>query len=234
MSINAGPPAIDDGIEFVLDAGNRKSFPRSGTSWTNLKEGLGNHTINNSPVFSSSNGGYFSFDGTDDSVSIGSVESILSNVSQFSIAFWFYTNDITSRTGIFGRDSGGLAQLSVINNSGGMECRPINHRQKFGSLTLSGNITVGKWHNVVWVYDGSLSGNSEILKCYVDNVQKSLSFGSQALPTSTGDVTATNYTLADVTGNHLDGGISAFKIYEQSLTPSEIRRNYLAARGRYK
>ena len=27
MSINAGPPAIDDGIEFVLDAGNRKSFP---------------------------------------------------------------------------------------------------------------------------------------------------------------------------------------------------------------
>lgn len=50
------------------------------------------------------------------------------------------------------------------------------------SVALSGT----DWHHVFLVFDGTLSGNSNRIKCWVDGVQQTLSFGGAGAPSSMG------------------------------------------------
>ena len=59
MGLGHSSSLATNGLMFCLDAKNPKSYPGSGTTWTDLIGGR-QGTINNSPVF---NGNYFSFDG---------------------------------------------------------------------------------------------------------------------------------------------------------------------------
>jgi len=70
MATNYNPKITTDGLVLCLDAANPKSYPGSGTAWFDISGNSRNGTLTNSPTFSSSNQGYFSFDGTDDFVSI--------------------------------------------------------------------------------------------------------------------------------------------------------------------
>jgi hypothetical protein len=67
MSYGYGKSIVTDGLVFYVDAANGNSYPGSGTDWANLS-GSATATLTNAPTYSSSNGGYFSFDGTNDHV----------------------------------------------------------------------------------------------------------------------------------------------------------------------
>ena len=55
---------VKDGLILNLDAGNRYSHPGSGTTWSDLSGNNNNGTLVNGVGYSSSNGGSFVFDGT--------------------------------------------------------------------------------------------------------------------------------------------------------------------------
>jgi len=59
-----------------------------------------------------------------------------------------------------------------------------------------------------------------------------LSFNN-TINSTTGTVSATDYTLGRGRGSYLDGGISNFKIYKRALSARRIRANYEATVGRY-
>ena len=61
-----GPPAlVTAGLVLNLDAGNTSSYSGTGNTWTDLS-GRGNHgTLVNSVTYSSSNQGYFVFNGNE-------------------------------------------------------------------------------------------------------------------------------------------------------------------------
>jgi len=59
-----GPNIVTSGLVLQLDAANTKSYPGSGTTWTDLSGNGNNGTLTNSPTFSSANGGIFTFNGT--------------------------------------------------------------------------------------------------------------------------------------------------------------------------
>ena len=69
MSYSNGPTIVTDGLVLALDAGDRNSYPGSGTTWNDLA-GSNNLTLYNSPSFSSNNGGHFLFDGANDYMTI--------------------------------------------------------------------------------------------------------------------------------------------------------------------
>ena len=53
MSAYSGPEISNDGLVLCLDAANFKSYPGTGTTWTDLS-GLGNNgTLTNGPTYSS-------------------------------------------------------------------------------------------------------------------------------------------------------------------------------------
>ena len=63
-------PIITDGLVFNMDAANRASYPRTGTTWFDTI-GTNNGTLTNNPLFDIDNNGSIDFDGTDDYVIIG-------------------------------------------------------------------------------------------------------------------------------------------------------------------
>jgi hypothetical protein len=63
MACNAGPDIIEDGLVLCLDAGNNNSYPKSGTTWSDLI-GTNDGILTNGPTYDSDNAGAISFDGT--------------------------------------------------------------------------------------------------------------------------------------------------------------------------
>ena len=80
-------PIVTDGLVFYVDAGNSKSYPGSGTTWTDLIGGnKGSLTNMDATNHSSTNGGIFTFDGGDEYVDYGDVINIGTN--DFTISVW--------------------------------------------------------------------------------------------------------------------------------------------------
>ncbi len=86
-----GPNIITNGLILELDAANRKSYPGSGTTWTDLSGNGNTGTLTNGPTFSSANGGSIVFDGVDDYVNCGNASSLnFERTNSFSFCFWIY------------------------------------------------------------------------------------------------------------------------------------------------
>ena len=65
MATSYSPKIITDGLVLCLDAGDRKSYSGSGTTWTDRSGNGYNGTLSNNPFFVSSDN-CFDFDGADD------------------------------------------------------------------------------------------------------------------------------------------------------------------------
>ena len=74
MGCSSGPDIIQDGLVLCLDAASIRSYPKSGTTWSDLA-GSNNGTLTNGPTFSSNNGGSVVLDGTNDYVHLGDPSS---------------------------------------------------------------------------------------------------------------------------------------------------------------
>ena len=234
MAIQAGPKIEIDDLDFILDAANPRSYPKNGSNWQGLKS-RNNFTLQNSPTFNYANGGFFTFDGTDDYVELGDLSSQLSNVTQYSIGCWFYLSDATvsDNGGILGRSGSSVPQqLSIVFKSSELRIRSKNDRLNYGKIDTSTITSNNKWTHLFVVFDGSGAGNAERLKCFIDGEQIALSFNN-TIGSTTGTVSATDYTLGIGRGNYLDGGISNFKIYKRALSARRILGNYKATRRRY-
>jgi hypothetical protein len=64
MAIFNNPRIITDGLVLALDAGNPKSYPGSGTAWTDLSGNGNTGTLVNGTGYNSGNGGSLVFDGS--------------------------------------------------------------------------------------------------------------------------------------------------------------------------
>ena len=118
MGSSAGPNIIDDGLIFCVDAKNTKSYPGSGTTWSDLSRS-GNHgTLTNSPTFNST--GYFDFDGTNDQVTMGTNPFLggAKSTVEFVLSFDAVTNAFTEQPWCeFGSASNNAIRLYFIRNN---------------------------------------------------------------------------------------------------------------------
>ena len=71
MATKYSPKIITNGLVLSLDAANNKSYPRSGTTWTDLSGNNNTGTLTNGPTFNAGNQGSIVFDGVDDYISGG-------------------------------------------------------------------------------------------------------------------------------------------------------------------
>ncbi len=70
MALVHSPKIVTDNLLFYVDAANAKSYPGTGTTWTDMM-GTNNGTIDGATF----NTNVFDFDGTDDKVELGSIDS---------------------------------------------------------------------------------------------------------------------------------------------------------------
>jgi hypothetical protein len=222
MGISYNPRTITDGLVLCLDAANRKSYPGSGTTWTDLS-GRGNTgTLTNGVGYSGDNLGSLSFDGVNDYIST----PITGTFSQITFDFWGFFDDptlnmLSRNESAFGdwtsdrvhfgtRYTGSSAGMHFNVNGIWQTTPPTNLRYGWNHYSLIYN-TVS---NQKLVYLNGILSSSNVTN------------GSMVL----GDFklgVATNLNA------YYRGNISNFKTYNRALTAAEIQQNFNATKSRF-
>jgi len=111
MGLIHSPRIVTDGLALCLDAGNTKSYPGSGTTWTDLSGNGRNFTWSSSPSYTSGSIPYFSTLGNrctgpaSNSFGINNTSGYtiflisMQNALATSSAFKFYKNNASSSAG---------------------------------------------------------------------------------------------------------------------------------------
>lgn len=230
MSCFAGPDIVDNGLVLSLDAGNFKSYVGIGTTWIDLTSRGNNATLINmdNTNLSSSNGGSFSFNGTDEYVS---------ETSALSDAFWqgnwtasFWVNfDVLSVLNT-GSDDRPLLHHGSSQVRQGLHLTQRNTRIHFGlfgnDIQGVGILTTGNWYNIAFTLNNSTFRKEIYLNGSLDNFNIGLSYIGIGTNTRIGGRALTF-------GLFFDGFMSSCSFYNRVLTPQEIRQNFNATKSRY-
>ena len=228
-----------DGLVYYLDAAYKKSYPRSGTTWSDLaisgSSPASGSTLLNGPTFSTDGGGSISFDGSNDAASAHATHQPLINASNSTLYSWVYIDG--SHSGEFRpvviHKSTGFSRWGLgWGNSGTKFYVSYFTSDNHARLHSSNGFAVGSWYNVV------TTKNAATVKIYVNAVLE-----GTATDQNTSDLTLTagaNTTIAynnypsDASGQHyLKGKISNMLFYDKTLSAGEVLQNYNAQKQRF-
>lgn len=225
MAVNYNTSIVTDGLVAALDAANTKSYPGSGTAWTDLSGRSANGTLVNGPTYSSDKGGSIIFDGVNDycditSTSFGSATVLTIDCSIKWVAWTggmflgFTTYDVWTSSGTLGYNNGASNVVGI------------------SAATVTSLGLIGNWHHYTFIMNssGSLSTN----KIYIDGVDQGT---LTAVVNADGAIPGLNNNLRLCAWN--DGVFygnmqySNIKVYNRQLTSDEIKQNFNAVRGRF-
>ena len=222
MALVHSPRIVTDGLVLALDAGNTKSYPGSGTTWSDLIES-NNVTLVNGPTYSSADGGSIVFDGVNDYVNCGKTATQLGVYdADYTFDAWVYPTNLSGDRTMFGTDQSALRQgLHLVFRNG------VIYQGHYASDFSAGSATLDAWNNISYTYIKS-SGLASIYKNGV--LQGSGTIASFIGTTNIllGRWGASNFTFANFSGNG-----SNYKIYNKALTAAQVEQNFNAFRGRY-
>ena len=232
MAITYSPKIVTNGLVLCLDAANPRSYPGTGTSWSDLSGNGNNGTLVNGVGYSSDNLGSLVFDGVDDRINV-SPENF--NLSEFSINIWFKTNNITSDylRLIHKGDTSGATRGFLIANSN------INGKLVFlyqpnyttGEILKRSTffLTTGIYYCVTMTYNSSLG-----IKIYL-NGNEDAGETSTSPDVNWSSNTGNNFSIGSRAGGtqHYNGNISQVQVYNRALSAQEVQQNFLATKGRY-
>ena len=211
MALSHSPRIITNGLVLCLDAANRKSYPTTGTTWTDLS-GLGNTgTLVLGPTYSTANGGSLVFNGTNQYAT-----SSFATTSGQAVTYcgWLYSTETTATYRNFVDGNVTTRPMIWWNNSG-----QIEFDAAFYTTT---SVYRNQW---VYVALSKLSGTSSA-SYYVNGVL----VGSGSAYT-TPALTPTWFNRAG--GQTWKGNCSNVQAYNRALSAAEIQQNFNAHKGRY-
>jgi len=220
MATNYNPRIVTDGLVLALDAGNTKSYPGSGTTWTDLSGRGNNGTLVNGPTYSSADGGSIVFDGSNDYVRLPDY-SINSNAN-FTLNFWNKTpSSLSSIRTLLGPAPSGSGHLQVRYY--GTSVQIVNsYVVNVGSFT---GFTAST--STIYLITITLTKSTNTYSLYVNGSSISSFTGSQSYNTGLPALGINN------NAELFNSNMYAFSYYNRVLTASEIQQNYNAMKSRY-
>jgi hypothetical protein len=240
MAIVYNPQIVTSGLVLYLDAGNIKSYPGSGVTWTNLNGSGNNGTLTNSPTYNNSNGGSIVFDGIDDYSVSGTLSG---SFASFTVIIWFYPTSVSNYQNpidcnySYNGTTGNIGPRLEMNGSGNLAWNYSNiagdNNQFYSHSVVSSGLSANTWHCAAITYNGGTNTSTT----YYNGNATSLSRITTGSPTGFIGV-MNNVNLGR--GFHLGGGerifagrVSNIQIYNRTLTGVEITQNFNALRGRF-
>jgi hypothetical protein len=222
MGIAYNTSVVRDGLVLYLDAANPKSYPGTGTTWFDLTKNV-NGNINNNPNFLNNNKGVFSFDGTNENITIPENSSL--NLQNYTYAFWIKRIEPLNTNWIqfiqrstSGRNPGIWFYINEINRIH----FSIRVSGNFNTAVNPGGYFLNEWHYFTATVE--FSNNTTIIRGYTDGVLHQT-------------VTHANNSPLLGTGQSYIGNrqfeLGNFSVYNRPLSNIEIKQNFEATRGRY-
>jgi hypothetical protein len=217
-----GPNIITDGLVLHLDAANVKSYPGSGTTWSDLSGNGNNGTLVNGVGYSEDNQGIMVYDGVNDYINLGNF-------------LGFNPPEITIEVFSKRKNTGGQEFSCEVVRNGSFYFRMDKGAVEFRTWTDisgdSGNDFFGthqfnEWYHMVALYDSSNK------KVWMNGEQRPQIYSVN------GNISNTTNNL--VIGGRFNGGsypmdanIGFVKIYNKALTAPEVLQNYNATKSRF-
>ena len=216
MAVSYNPGIVTNGLVLCLDAANRKSYPGTGTGWFDLcQNSVG--TLTNGPTFSSSNNGFFSFDGTDDYVlCTGSF-----TLSQATFICWLRVDAIQ-------------AQYDGIMISRSATTTGLNF-QLDNQLTYHWNNDPGAhgWQSNLIVPTGTWCMVAASVAPSSATIYVNTSTATNILSHTSTTMDDINIGRDEFSSRLITGNIAVAQIYNRALSSAEMIQNFNALRGRF-
>jgi hypothetical protein len=237
MGVAYNTSIVTNGLVLALDAANTKSYPGTGTTWTDLSGNSNTGTLTNGPTYNTSNNGFLTFDGINDYGLLTNPATLRNQ--DFTVSLWVYPqtqNQALTTLADFEHDNSGL-QGWVIQSEDSTTNRYYYLAYYTGSafqpVGLFGvgkgvQITNNAWQNLTFTKSGtSIVG-------YLNGIQTySATAGSSTISYVTSKNFAISNTVNQAYPRYFKGNVATCQIYSRALSSSEIVQNFNALRGRY-
>ena len=238
VGVFAGPDLSESGLVLALDAGNTKSYPGSGTTWTDLSGRGNNGTLVNGVGYVGTNGGSLSFDGSNDYISIPSSNNKFSwtpsgsGNNNLSIEMWLKCGETDAYMLSKPWNGSGEYNYFIIN---GVFSTRVGAQSN--SLSFSG-FSTNTWEYFCFIFTPTQKAvyKNGILNAGFTNhgmTTNTTDFGDLSLPLSIMTLYPYGEGWGGNTGFSTPGNVSSLKIYNRVLTAAEIQQNFNALRGRF-
>ena len=220
-----GTPAIvTDKLVLAYDAGNQQSYITGSGTCTSLVSNI-DGTLTNGAGFSSNNQGIFDFDGTDDNIRTTDALSTILPDDLVTFEVWVKAAALDSeRDALLCSLAGGWTagiglriENDLISNSALFWIGAWNTNYAYKAITVT------DWNHIVGTYDDAT------MRVYVNGVE-----GTSASDASTMQKTnVITVGIGATSDRPLDGQIGQARIYNKTLSASEVLQNYNATKNRF-
>lgn len=214
------PKIVTNGLVLALDAASQKSYPRSGTTWTDVSYNNYNGTLINSPTFSTNNGGSLVFDGVSSYVAVNSCYDF-SISNKLTAMIWAKSN--TSTWNDYGFLVSRRDQYIIHPNiSGTSVSNYINNGSWNADTFTASNITSFNLYGMTW--------NGSAISSYFNGLRMSSTNVAGTIASNTGETDiGKDHTLS----RYFNGSAGLVLLYNRALSDSEMLQNYNATKNRY-
>ena len=241
MACYGGPNVVDDSIIFCVDAGNTKSYPGTGTTWTDIIGGLSGSI--SGATYNSDDGGSIIFDGSNDVVTFGSDgAAVVNGLTHLTLETWFKSDSTSNNRGlIFGsntsndKDAGFSLRYDSAGNTASNMIKAAFGKNDEEGLSQSptwaegtSNTQTTNWSNVIVTCD-----LSDTISFYINGSASPNSFTQTGALESVSSCDNLVIGRGPKTDNLWDGKISVVRKYNRILTAAEVNQNFNALKIRY-
>ena len=222
---------VTDGLVGCWDAGNRVSYPTTGTTWTDLVNS-NNATLENMVGESNSgfnpwHGGVFQYDGSDAYIDLGSITSsnpLMCAGGPVSMCLWVYdVSGVGSSAYPYNILKGGGDGVNGYGILGDRDGRIQIVCDDEWSGTATGIFLQDKWEFIVATIDTSGNMRAYLNGVYYTNDTRNV---TAVPPDTTATMTFGKY-------NWFGGYLGPVYIYNTLLTDAEVKQNYEATKSRF-
>jgi len=228
-----GPKIVRESLVLALDAGDKTSYPGSGTTWYDLSGNVNNSTLTNGPTYSSANNGVIVLDGSNDTILAPSCNT-LGTLPEQAFEIWVKSSGLGAGETIGGLICPDYGQVSYINGSGNVVYSIYNtdvspYSYLINATTSGVNVFDNNWHHIVCTR-GSAQYN-----VYIDGISRASGNGGGTWSGAT-IWSAMNTQIGNNPNDvyfNLYGSIALAKIYKKYLSAQEVKQNYNATKTRF-
>ena len=229
MSLAHSPRIVTSGLVLAVDGANTRSYPGTGTTWSDLSGNNNTGTLVSSPTYNTSNGGTLVFNGSSQNINITDSTS-LRVTDTFTISAWVYAVDLSGRYGIFStryNNTAGSWQLEIGTANGGTGRVAVTGVGTWIWESVDSVVTSTTWYHICFVKPNNATVGGSM---YIN--------GTLLIPLQTTAYTIINNSDIKTIGNgtsngqFFPGGIANVTLYNRALTADEVAQNFNALQAR--
>lgn len=203
-------------VERASSATTFNPYYFGNTVWKDISTNNYNGTLTNGPLFSGTNGGVISFDG---STQYATTSNIALSFTTFTMECLVKYNSLSGNQGLFTYNNSNF--INLWKGSGvGMRWEVNSGGQ---AITGTNDLATGVWYHFVGTYDGA---NAILYRNGIINA------GPTALTSHTSEAASFEIGRYANAGN-TNGNIALARFYTRGLSATEVMQNYQATKTRF-